>query len=201
MDKKKIYQFLVALFVAVIFITSYLSFINFGSPLAQNTTKPVPQTVYAVGFANASIFSFTNLLNITVTCPAPNSTIVINNLTNTLNALQGNSSVLNVFPAGNNITIETGKLNALGVYARLYPDLDNSTAKCTAFKSAAVAHLPSTITMYVGTQTVSLGVGGNNTYDIPLTIEQNLSNTIRVRVAALFTTNGSIYGNLSVTKA
>ncbi len=204
MQKKKIAEFLVALFVAIIFITSYLASANLGSSLGSNSTKGkgTPQTVYAIGFANGTISNYTDTLNVSVLCGSPNSAKAIGNLTNEVGRLEANHSVSTYFQAGNNITILSGSEETNSIYSRLYKSIDTAQANCTTFSTGAVVLLPSQVKLYVASQLITLGVGRNvDRYVVPVTLSQNMSSVLKLRIAALITSNGSVYGNLSVTRA
>lgn len=201
--QKKILELLVALFVAVIFITGYLASANItgGAPQGSSSSKGkgAPQTVYAFGFTNGTIVNYTNELNISISCK--NSTTLVNNLTSTISYLEAHNNVSTYFQDGGNITILDGTEATNSLYLQLGSAVTNSTSNCVKFSTGAVLSLPSPVKLYVQSQSVSLQLGGAaDRYIVPITLANNMSAKVHVRVAALLTSNGSVYGNLSVTK-
>ena len=198
MNKKQISQFLVALFVAVIFITSYAAFSSFGgTPVTTTKTgHTAPPTLYAAGIANATLVNYTPTLNLTVNCKNT-STNVSAKVTALLNKLQANGSVSSVYTFGKNSTLLDGNDNTIQLYHLISANTNSSS--CLSYSTGGEVRLPRVIKLSVENQVAE--VSTNNTlYTVPVTLSSNLSNTIKVRIGALLTQNGTLYGNLSVTR-
>jgi hypothetical protein len=202
MERKRLMQFIFALFIAVIFVTSYAAFDNFGGAqnAAANKSQQAPPTVYAAGLANATLTNYTQSLNITVLCKngSANLTGRINNL---LGVLETNGSVASYVPFGDNDTVLDGNANTLSLYDYISSRTNTTALPCVYYNTGGVVYLPASIKLSVEGQSATLQLGNKRTYVVPVRLTSNLSATLKVRVAALLTANGSVYGNLSVTKA
>jgi hypothetical protein len=186
-------------FVLIIFLASYASLSGTGAP-QQTTTTTVPQAVYAIGFANASIISYGPTMSVSLNC---NSTKLLNSTTyfvsNILNALEKNDSINNYL--GNNqnsFTIYVNRFNSSVVYGYIVSRLNATAKNCTSFKGQALVTLPSNMIFAVNGQNYSIQIPYNKrNYTVGAGFS-SVSNKAQVRVSALLTYNGTVYGNMSV---
>lgn len=193
---------IISIFLAVIFIVSYSSIgLNIGQTTSTTTVKVQP-TAFATSDANALVTGFSPSLNITVACK--NSTLsasVFSYMSNSLALLEANNSVSIFFPIQHNISIESGNANTMQIYLYEHSKLNASASACAAFYTGEIVQLPSAMTFTVGTQKVPVILQTSSRYyTLPVTLSQNLSMSVPVKVSALLTQNGSIYGNLSVSR-
>ncbi|MGI0141598.1 MAG: hypothetical protein ACREBF_03040 [Candidatus Micrarchaeales archaeon] len=204
MEAKKIKQVVLAIFVAVIFIASYASFGNSGSNLGtgSTTTTIAPQTVYASGTTNGTVIGYGSIMSILLSCAPPtllNSTS--NSVSSLLSKLLANNTINNFYlPNQSSFTIYVNQLNPYQLSTYVTSSLTNSSRACLTFKGQTDISIPSNITVTVQTQKAKLSIPANmRNYTILMKIAA-LNTKIPLRVAMLVTTNGTIFGNLSVSQ-
>ncbi len=202
MERKKLFEALVAVAFAMIFIISYASIGNFGAVASSTTTAVAPPTLYAYGFANAMVYGYSPQINVTVKCSnSSESNIVISKISNATADLESNNSVSTYYTIGRNITIGAGSENSLQIYGYLYGKLNASESGCSRFASAALIVLPPVVTFNVESQKIPIAISNASSRSIvPINFSGNMSLVIPVRVAAFITTNEVIYGNVSITR-
>ncbi|MDE1823125.1 MAG: hypothetical protein KGH50_02255 [Candidatus Micrarchaeota archaeon] len=199
MERKKLFQVLVTLFIAIIFITSYFSLTNYNTS-SRNKTTSVPPTIFASGILNASVAGYGNILSIAVSCKNDtNSTI--NDFSTVLSALEANNSVSTYYSVGNRITVDLGNFNASALYSYLSQRASQAQLNCSRFSGSAVLLLPSVMKAQVQTSTYNVYIpDSDRRYPLPVTLPLNAANGIKVKVSTLITVNGTVYGNLSVVR-
>ncbi len=202
MNKNNAIKALAALFFAVIFIISYSTVFNFGSPAGTTTVASRPATVYAFAYSNAIVSEYTPVLNISVKCPdAAESIGVSAEISNAISALEANNSVRTFYSVSSHISLDAGNSNTIQIYNYIYSHLNASGEACAAFSSGALFLLPKVINFTVKTQTVQV-VLQNSTrrFIAPINLTHNASLVAGVRIAAFLTQNATVYGNLSITR-
>ena len=197
MDKKtkKIFLFLGALFVAVIFLSSYGSFGN--NRLATSSTTTVASiTTYPVfGSSTATITGY-----------FPNATITFNSSSSgtgaavmkTLSELQANGSISYYdMPKNGSYTVILSEIDAYSLQVML----NNAVNSSNAIVVSAETHilLPSNITLYYKNNPVKIYLNNRNK-SVSETVLRSLGSKINVSIQALVTNNGTLYENeLSVS--
>lgn len=201
MDRKQLIQLLGSIFVALIFLFSYASYGNFGTPGGKTTTTTVPPTYYATGNANATVLGYGSVMTATARCNSSIQNATVSRISNSLIALQKNGSINNYYPTTpSSFTLYAGSENTIQLYAFVNKNLNSTSILCTSFKSQTVIQLPQTVQFFVNSQKVNI--------QIPTALRnQTISATVLnsrsmpIRIAALLTQNGIIYGNMSITQS
>lgn len=202
MEKKRMVELVGALFIAIIFLTSYAAFSSSGTrPSANNTAPAQAQTYYATGRTQANITSYGQVLSVNVSCS--NATAVMSSLNRLLTAMEGNGSVSNFYsPMQGRILVQLGNYTAYKVYSLLSAGI-GSGAACTSFTSQASVLLPARMSFMIPLAKSSYTVmipGSQRSVTLPITLSNSTGKAINVSVAALITTNGTIYGSMSVIR-
>lgn len=137
MDKKRIFQILSSIFVAVIFVASYAAFgNNNGSSLQQSTTTILQRTTPGFGTTNAVVYGYGQQMYVTIGCSnssLKNSTIaeVSNVLSQML--LNGSINIYNNNKTGFSVVTGTGAYNSFIVKSVITSSLSSNASKCTSF--------------------------------------------------------------------
>ncbi len=193
-----------SLFLAFAFIVSYSSILGY-SVAATTSTKlsTVGPTAFATATANAVVTGFYPILNISVKCGNSVETgAVFSEMSNSIALLEANNSVSNFYPLQHNLSVYAGNANTLQIYEYEYSGLNASAVTCAKFSTGAVVELPPQITFLVESQKVPVALqNSSRSYVLPATLTQNMSAIIPVKISALLTSSGALYGNLSVTRA
>lgn len=203
MDRKKLMKILVAVFFAVIFVVSYSTVFNFGAPVAGTTTVPAEKpALYATGYDNATVFGYAPFMNISVSCgSAALDGNVIADISGVVSSLQANNTVSTFYPLGNTIVVESGSANTFDIYNRVLGRLNATEGGCVGFSSGVLAMLPQQIMLDANSNIVHLALtNSSRNYEFSAAFSNSMSETVPVRIAALLTSNGTLYGNLSVTE-
>ncbi len=204
MEKNKIVKFLFALFIAVIFIVSYSTvFSSTAVSTSTTTAKQSGPTTFASGTSNATVTGYAPQMNISVKCSNSLETAaVFLQVSNSITDLEANNSVSIFYPLHYNITVQAGNSNTLQIYSYEYSRMNASAVQCTAFATGQVVELPQKITLVVQNQKLPITLQNDSrSYILPTTLTQNMSSLVHVKIAALVTQTGALYGNLSVTRA
>lgn len=205
MNRKKIIEAIIAIFIGLLFISSYLTIGNVGggqktpSPPTQNITKP--QTIFAFGNANVMVSGYNNTLVIDVSCNSSLQAGATAEVGNLISELQQNNSIADYYGFGNISTIQPGKMDALHIYTYMTSKFNASVTNCTKFATPVSVLLPPQVNLYISPQYYLLAVPQNlRTRQLDLFLTNNLSSTIPVKVTATVTLNGTIY-QLNITRA
>ncbi|MGC8586885.1 MAG: hypothetical protein ACP5K9_01175 [Candidatus Micrarchaeia archaeon] len=201
MERISLFKLVGAIFIAVIFVASYASFSsNSSAPAARTTTVTsiayLPQ--YGASEVNASITGYSSVFSIDAVC---NAMAVQNGVSAILNKLESNGSVSNYYsPSNSTISVQSGSMNSSEIYNYVSRSLNGTAMNCTRFSGQASIALPDKIGFTVDKYSfVATVPQQQDTYYIPIYINSTAHKNALVKVAALFTPNGTIYGNLSVT--
>ncbi|HUB92784.1 MAG TPA: hypothetical protein VL945_02385 [Candidatus Saccharimonadales bacterium] len=204
MNRKNAAMALLALFIGLIFISSYftLSNLNPGSQQqSQSAAKAtVPQTVYGFAFANATITGYNNTMTIVTSCNNSDAAAVAANVSQVVSRLETNNSIYNSYSLGNETLVEAGTLNTESIYKVFSTELNSTALSCITFSASAVIALPAVLNVYVINRTYELAVPASlRTSSVPATLYPNMTGIVPVRVSTLVTNNGTIY-SLNVTE-
>lgn len=204
MDIKKLIQILSAIFVAAIFIASYASFGNTGSNLGSgaSTTTIAPQTVYGSGNANATVKGYGPTMSIYIRC---NSIGLLNatayNVSLMLSKLEANNNVSNSFqPNQTTFTVYTNKLNSYQLASFMGANLGANSSACLSYRGQTVLQLPSNLILSVQSQKATVQIPQRMRNFTIFTALKPINTQIPLRISALITVNGTIFGNLSITQ-
>ena len=200
MNRKKTIEFLGALFVAVIFLTSYAAFSS-NSPANTTSTSSVVATYYAVGSANGTIAGYNSTLYVNVSCRGALGNQTINRINAIATDLENNGSVLTYSSSGNSFQIGPQSMNSKSIYSHIYSSISPNSTSCTGFSTIATVDLPSYIEMNVQGQSIKVAVPGRlSSQQISMQLNQSMPSAIPLRIAALITQNGTIYGSPSISR-
>ncbi len=198
MKKDDLIKALSSIFVAVIFLGSYVS-LNNNNALAgvqstsQNTTpQNAPATVYATGTGNAIVLGYVS----PVTLIACNST-ALPKISEDLSGLQSQSIVNNFFQSNS-----TSYLAYMAQSSNIMSSIGNITSgdSCIRAYSKATLMLPQSVVVTVNGVKSSIPIPeGKRNYILTLPIANVTNYTVKINM--LLTYNYSIYGNLSVKLA
>jgi hypothetical protein len=194
LEKKKLIELLAAVFIAVIFVSSYAAFGNSGG-IAKTSTTTIPGTIQIHGSAQGSIVSYGDVLDVNVSCA--NASAVSGSLSGYLAALEKNGSIDNFYsPADNEVLVQTGNYSLLKAYGAIAAKLGRN-ANCTGFAATqATVQIPSAInaTYEGGAAKIPIPNALRN-YTRQVALSKGMSNSIGVSVYALVTQNGTIFNN------
>lgn len=185
---KRLILFIGALFVAVIFISSYASFSNnSGNGGSTSTTTLKQQSTYLVyGNANAIVINYSYVAGIFNVNVSESNTINA-----TLGNLQLNGSVSNYLFQNSTYRVELDTISPYTLYLLISNTINGSNATVGA---TAYVKLPSAIVAYYGSSPVSVALQKSN-YSIFLNSVEPINTIIPLKVTALISGNGSVYDN------
>jgi hypothetical protein len=195
---KKLSQLGLAIFIAIIFISSYVSLTNYNSQ--QATTTTVPQTAVAQGVVQARLTGYggpmyflINSKNTTIVSESSN--VIISNLT----VLEVNNSVLDFYQTGRNISVAPENMSAFQVYSFIKGKLNQTLTNDTAAYATAYLELPSLINLTVGTQKVQVAVPSSYlNQSVPLAMTYPTGSDVRLKILTDITANGTVYGQMNL---
>ena len=200
MERKNLIELLGSLFVALIFLTSYAAYGISNSKAKVAATTTAPPTFYAEADTNATIKSYGQILMLNVSCA--NATGVETRLNNLLLSYEQNNTVSNFYSPQNNQFVIDDNSNSYAIYNSMLAGLkENST--CVDFVAQGQGELRSTIVFYVAYAKSNVTVSVPDSlrgFSTPLTLSGNILSKLNVSVATLITANGTIYGNMTVTR-
>ncbi len=204
MDKKQAIRFFLALFVGLIFISSYYTFRNLNGGAQSQKTKQAsaPQTVPGFGTANAGIVGYNNTMYIYTACNTANETGAEAGVSAIVSELEKNGTVYDSYSIQNETVVQSGSANASYIYSVFMKRLNATSRSCLRFSSYAEAELPNQVQLFIYTinKTYPVNVPQNlSVVQVPVTLSANMSKVVKVRIAALIELNGTVY-SLNVTK-
>ncbi len=203
LERKKLIELIGSVFVALIFLTSYAAFGGGAPGNSTGTTTLTPsQTFYAVANGNATITSYSSVMNIDILCA--NVSNVSSRISTALQALEKNGSVSNFYSQqAAQMLVQAGNLTTHALFLLLYND-SGSGAACTQFTSTANVKLPRNLTFYLPSQGNSAIISipsSMQAYSVPITLSLNMSSVMKITASTLLTANGTIYGGIRVQQA
>ncbi len=198
MDRKKLMELVAALFIAVIFISSYISLTSYN---ATQATTSVPGTAYAQAISTARLTHYSSPMVVDISCQnstAKNHTSDIVNAT--LSALESNSLVLNFYSVGTNISIAPENMDSYSIYSLLQNRTGSSGAACMKGYATAYISLPQQLNITItGGQQLAIPVPGSYANEsVYLEMNRTIGSVLYVKESMLVTQNGSIYGPMSI---
>ena len=193
-------EFVGALFVAVIFLTSYAAFSSNSAATTTSTSSTVA-TYYAVGSTNAAITGYNNTLFVNVSCKGTLQNQTFDKINAIATQLENNGSVLTYSSSGNSFQIGPQNMNSKSIYEYMYAKLSSNSTNCTVFSTTATVELPGLIQMDVQGQSIAVNVPyGVAMQQISLKLNQSMASSLPLRVAVLVTANGTVYGSPSISR-
>ena len=202
LDKNRLTQILLAVFIALIFISSYISLTNYNAQ--QTTVSTTPPTYFAQGFAKAKVVGYGNSMYINLTCRNQSiSAAAANIITSNLTKLYTNNSIYNFYSAGSSIPIEPGNMSAYVIYSFIKEKLTAQQANCISSSAVTILQLPAIVNLSVGTQTNQSHMPQSSiNQSLQLPINYTIGSIVRVKFSTTVTSNWTIYGpiNLVVLK-
>ena len=202
LDKNKLTQILLAVFIALIFISSYVSLTNYNAQ--QSTVSTTPPTFFAQGFAKAKVVGYGNSMYINLTCKNQTLADAASSAINSnLTKLYKNNSIYNFYSAGSSIPIEPGNMSAYSIYSFIKGKLTAQQANCISSSAVTILQLPAIVNLSVGTQTNQSHMPQSSiNQSLQLPINYTIGSIVRVKFSTTVTSNWTIYGpiNLVVLK-
>lgn len=204
MERKKLIELIGSVFVAAIFLSSYAAFgsVAPGGTASGATSVPPSQTFYATASGNATITSYSGVMNVNIACE--NISSVSSRLNAALQLLERNGSVNNFYSQrATQILVQAGNLSTYPLYLLLYNDTGTYSA-CINFTTTANIRLPDHMTFYIpseGSKAIIAIPAGMQMYSVPLTLSRNMSSTMNVTASTILALNGSIYSTVRVSQA
>ena len=198
MEKNALVQLALAFFIALIFISSYISLTNYNTQ--QTTTTIVPSTYFAQGFAEAKIAGYGTTMYFNLTCKnAKTMGMASNDLSENLTILEDNNSIFNFYASGRSFSVEPGNMSAYQIYSFVNRTLNSTISNCITDSAVTIIGLPSLINMTVGTQILNVIVPQNESNaSIVLPLTYTVGTHIKVKVSTLVTSNATIYGPINI---
>lgn len=189
---KKLVFFIGAIFVGIIFLTSYAAFSNNAGNTSTTTVKAAPQpTIFATGYANATITGYVQVANVKL-INSTNSTL--NNLDTLMSKLEANGSINNYIYTNNSYEVYSSSLSAYALKKYLYATLNSSNSVTVG--STADIMLPASISLYYSNSSPPVSVPlSNRNYTLYLNNVRSIGSTLNVSLSALITEKGMLYNN------
>ncbi len=192
--------------VAVTFVSGYLNFSAPNSNLGQssqsgNKTNAGGAQVYAKAFLRANVTGYAKTLSISVNC-GNDTNKTIAEASNVLQNLENNNSVATFITESNSkLFVESGNMSSYQIYAFVNAHINRPD--CVSYSTSALIGLPATIKFNIlsANQSITVNIpSSKRVYSIPETLSANAVVSVNVTVAALIYANGTINGNLSITR-
>ena len=176
---------LVPLFIAFIFVTSFLAVQNNNSGAGNGTTTiAMARTIPVFGIANAIISNYSYVASVRV---YGNSTGRANL---TLSRLQASGAISNYLPSGNTYDVE---LSSIGPY-QLYADLVSNSVNAMVGSQAYVT-LPRRLNLHYNSTVTVPTTMPSLPFTIYIANVLPVNSSVRVRIVALVDYNGTLYDN------
>lgn len=209
MERKKFVEFLGALFIAFIFISSYLEFTNIGGSSAASANvskaKNASPTVFSYGYSNSIVSGYGRVLDVNVTCNSSESANADANLTNSLNGLEANGSAENFIQTSNGYSVLLSGNYSDKAYRYITKTVNSSYLSCMSFSSSLNLLLPQKVNLTYssgvgsGFQNISVAVPQKfRTYSIPVTFNGTNATYFRLKLLAELYQNATI-ANMSIS--
>lgn len=191
--KKNLILFIGAIFIALIFLSSYAAFSNNNTSNAStsSTVKPA-ETHYATGNTNAVITNYSDIVNVTL---SNNSNATTTALQNILSKLESNGSISNYIYANNNYEVVLLGMDASTLKQSISNQANSTIPNNTIhIGSTATVMLPAGLVLYYSGSPENVYLTSRN-YSVYLNNIKSIGTSINVSVSALLERNGSIYNN------
>jgi hypothetical protein len=178
-----------AIFVALIFLSSYAAFNNNNVVSSSTTTATAQPTFYTTGNTNAIITNYSSLVNIAL---LNNSNAVNNKVINIISQLQANGIIQNYVFSNNSYQVVLSGLSAYNLQQLLYNKTGSSNY--TSVGATTYVTLPNQVTLNYTTQSITINLANRN-YSVYMKRVKKIGAIINVSVSALLTRDGNIYKN------
>ncbi len=192
MNKSKLFQFGLALFVAAIFLSSYFSLINYNS---QHTPTTTVQTVLAVGIGNATLTGYGGALYFNITSKnAALRSIASNIINSNLTMLEANNSIIGTSGTQYNISAAPENMSTYEIYLFIAGKLNSTLLNYTKAYATAHFQLPHAMNFSIGlagTQIVRLPILQRNQSVSAFPLRYTIGSSHRIKVIANFILNRS----------
>jgi hypothetical protein len=189
MDKKQALKLISSLFILLIFIASYAAFDNAPPLNAKANTTTVPVTFPSIGFANATIIGYGTTSRLYINC---NLSEIYPKLSNTLQKLELNNSLGSYYSPSANLTLlYMGNMTPLELYKYISNEFKNES-KCIEMNATTYLLLPPNAEFNISGKTYSLPIPSKYR-NATLSMQVGNYSSVRLRIFALITENGSIY--------
>lgn len=199
MNRKKIAELIIALLIAAMFVSSYISLTTYGNQGSATTT--VPQTVFGQASATGFITSYQTPLSITVACAnSIHNNATITNMSLVLGNMENNNSISNFYNSNNNFQVAGGNITIYQVYTYFQKSPNATRFNCLNFTSPARIYLPPFLNMSIGAQKVEITLNGTQrNVSLTTSLSKGINTKVKLRIGALITSNGTVYGPMSVS--
>ncbi len=189
MDKKQALKLISSLFILLIFIASYAAFNNAPPLVTKVTTTTVPATFPSIGFANATITGYGTTSRLEINC---NLSEIYPKLSNTLQKLELNNSIGSYYSPSANLTLlYMGNMTPLELYNYISNEFKNES-KCIEMNATTYLLLSPNAEFNISGKTYSLLIPSKYR-NATLSMQVGNYSSVRLRIFALITENGSIY--------
>ena len=190
---KKIIFFLGAIFVAIIFLTSYAAFSSNNTRNSSTTTiKSTPQpTIFTTGYSNATITGYGQVAEVR---PLNLSNATLNNLDTLMSKLEANGSIDNYVYTNSSYEVYSSSLSPYALQNVVSNSLNSSNS--VAVGSTADIVLPPSISLYYSNTSPPISVPlKNRNYTLYLNNVRAIGSNVNLSLSALITQNGLLYNN------
>ena len=208
LERQKLIKILGSLFVALILVISYAAYGSSNSNTSTTATTTVNETAFwsASNVTRVNSGSLSDVFTVQATCANQSTADLAMNYTNAKILVLENQSV-QATQLGNEMLVNSGNLQAQGVYDYVEKGMNASWAKCVVFSMKAAVTIPSQLNFkareVLGTQSEMQIVeipSSMRSYTLSLSFSNNMTNTTQVTIDALLTENLQIIpGQISVT--
>jgi hypothetical protein len=186
---KKIIFVVGAIFVAIIFLTSYAAFSNNNTGSTSTTTVESQATYFSTGTSNAIITNYSDIAYVTLSNSVNSSKI---NMTTILSGLETNGSVDNYVYTNGSYEVVLSSISAYDLQELLYKDVGSNTFVNVG--ATTYVELPQSVVLYYTTQPITVNLPSRN-YSIYLKNVQMEGSTVNVSISGLLERNGTIYNS------
>ena len=193
MERKNLLEFAAAVFIAVVFISSYASFGGRdGSAGTRSTATTTAMGTEISGSAVANIVSYGKIVDVNVTCR--NASAVTASVDGFLNSLISGGSVSGSNPVTDNErSVLLGNYTVREMYEALAAKLGENATCTEVFASQATIQLPSSISVIYEGSSLKIGVPQDlRNYTERLRISNATTGKVPVSVGMLVSNDGTI---------
>lgn len=196
LEKSKITQLALAIFIGLIFISSYVSLTNYNSQ--QTTVTTIPTTYFAQGFASGKVAGYGTPLYFSLTCRNLSARSAASNaISDSLTLLSNNNSVYNFYSTAGNTSVQPGNMSDYQIYSFVSSRL-NQSANCVSSSAVTIVSLPSAVNFTIGTQTLEVPVpSADSNVSLVLPMSYTIGTNVKLKLSTLVTANGTVFGQIN----
>lgn len=185
--KKKIIFVLGAIFVAVIFLSSYAAFSNNGTAATTTSTIKSESTFYAFGSSTAIVTNYSDIANVTLINSTNSSK---GQVSNAISELEANGTVQNYIYTDNSYQVVLSSISPYQLQQFIYNKTNMTNT--ISVGSTAFVMLPGNVTLYYTNQPIRVSLANRN-YSLYISKAVAINTTVNVSISGLLARNGSIY--------